>query len=409
MKQQKTKKHIWIINQYAGKYDSGAAERSYFFAKYFAEKGYHTTIFSGSYNHLFIKQPEIKGTFTKEEVEPGIDFVWVKIPPYKGKSTVQRFYTQLLFAFRTAFIPLKNKTLPDYIISSSPSLFTSFSGWWIKRRAKAKKFIFEIRDLWPLSAVHLLHLSKYHPVVLFMDIFEWIGYKKSDEIVTLLPYAHKHIRKFNVPEEKVTWISNGIEEELIGREPLPAEIESMLPKDKFIIGYTGAMGIANALEFFVEAARYVKNPDIHFVLVGDGYEKSRLMEMAKASDNVTFIPKIKKTQVQSMLKKFDVCYIGRHDVDLFDYGVASNKYFDYMLAEKPVLVSSRKIKDPVELSGCGIIVEPENPKAIAEGVEEFYRMSPEERQAMGMKGYEYVKKYHNFYYLTDKYIRVFEK
>jgi glycosyltransferase involved in cell wall biosynthesis len=72
-------------------------------------------------------------------------------------------------------------------------------------------------------------------------------------------------------------------------------------------------------------------------------------------------------------------------------------------------VSSRKIKDPVEQSGCGIIVEPENPEAIVEGINTLYNMSNEERETMGEKGYNYVKKYHNFDYLSDKYIALFKE
>ena len=78
-----------------------------------------------------------------------------------------------------------------------------------------------------------------------------------------------------------------------------------------------------------------------------------------------------------------------------------------MLAKKPILESSAYIKDQVELSGCGIIVEPESAEAIVKGIETFYNLTLEERKSIGEKGYEFVKKYHNFEYLSSLYLKTF--
>ena len=78
-----------------------------------------------------------------------------------------------------------------------------------------------------------------------------------------------------------------------------------------------------------------------------------------------------------------------------------------MLAVKPVLVSSNKIKDPVELADSGIIVEPDSAKSIMEGILLLHKMTIKEREELGKKGYEYVKEYHNFNYLSDKYSSLF--
>ena len=127
------------------------------------------------------------------------------------------------------------------------------------------------------------------------------------------------------------------------------------------------------------------NEDIHFVLVGDGYLKKELQEKVKDNTNVTFIEKINKNQVQEMLQHFSVCFVGRNNTPLFDYGVSSNKFFDYMLSKKPVISSSNKIKDPVELSGCGFVVEPENSKSIVAAILELREMNIEERNSIGQK------------------------
>jgi glycosyltransferase involved in cell wall biosynthesis len=78
-----------------------------------------------------------------------------------------------------------------------------------------------------------------------------------------------------------------------------------------------------------------------------------------------------------------------------------------MLAGKPILVSSNRIKDPVELSGCGLIVSPDDAAAIAEGILALYSLSPEVRLEMGAKGREYVLEYHNFNVLSRQYEKLF--
>jgi len=80
-----------------------------------------------------------------------------------------------------------------------------------------------------------------------------------------------------------------------------------------------------------------------------------------------------------------------------------------MLAAKPILDSNMPIKDPVELSGCGIIVKPNSAEAIAEGAVRFYQSTQEEKDEMGKKGLEYVQKFHSIQYLANQYIQAFER
>ena len=403
-----SKKVIWVLNQTAGKPDSGWGERHYNFSKYWIKKGYAVKIISGSYNHLFINQPKTSNkTFTLEEVEDGITFCWVKIPTYDGGS-VFKLWSMIVFAFKTIFLKSSLIEKPAIIIVSSMPIFQILAGIYLKRKFKAEKLFFEIRDLWPLTPMYLSGFSKYHPMVIIMKWIEKYGYKKSDEIISLLPNAHSYINKISGNPSKFHWISNGIDVNLLKTEPLPESVLKMIPTNKFIIGYTGTMGMANALEYLIQASLELEeNKNIHFVLVGDGYLKAKLMNLTRNSENITFINKINKNQVQNMLKLFDICFIGRNDTKLFDYGVASNKYFDYMLASKPILESSNRIKSPAELSECGIVVNPESSVAIIEGINKLEAMSTKELEKLGEKGYHYVKKYHNFDYLSEKYLNLF--
>lgn len=403
-------KIIWVLNMTAGKPDSGWGERHYYFSKYWIQKGYDVKIISGSYNHLFHNQPKIdtNKTFTIEEVEEGITFCWVKIPKYDGGS-IFKLWSMIVFALKTRKLSKELLGHPEQIIVSSMPIFPILTGNYLKRKLKIKQLFFEIRDLWPLTPMYLKGYSRWHPMVLIMAWVEKFGYRKADHIISLLPKADTYINKISKKPEKFNWIPNGIDEKLLVKEGLPIEIVNQIPKDKFIIGYTGTMGMANALEYLIDCSILLKeDARIHFVFVGDGYLKKELQEKVKSNDNVTFIQKINKNQVQDMLSYFSVCFVGRNNTPLFDYGVSSNKFFDYMLAKKPVISSSNKIKDPVELSGCGYVVKPESSEAIREVILELIEMSPDERVAIAKKGYDYVTKYHNFDYLSNLYTKLFD-
>lgn len=356
---------------------------------------------------MFNELPKTTGHFTQEVVE-GIPFCWVKTPVYNPKS-MMRFWSFLVFAFKILFLPVRQLGKPDIIVVSSMPIFPILTGYWLKRKYKASKLIFEIRDIWPLTLILLGNKSPNHPAVRFIGWFEKFGYKKADLIVSLLPNAREHFEEIAGCGHKFRYIPNGLESKVLQSEPLDAKITDVIPENRFIIGYTGTIGLANALEFFVEAAGLLKKDTrFHFVIVGEGYLKQELMDKSKDFGNITFISKIRKNQVQTMIQYFDICFVGRNDTPLFKHGVSANKYFDYMLAGKPVLDSNNKIKDPIELSGGGIIVQPDSAQAIVQGILDLFQMTKTERAEMGQRGKQYIEQHHSIEHLAMEYFKLFK-
>jgi len=192
---------------------------------------------------------------------------------------------------------------------------------------------------------------------------------------------------------------NGFDFNNLKKEPLPKEIEEKILKDKFIVGYTGTIGKANVLEYLIDAAYKLKDDkDIEFIIVGKGMEESNLKNEVKdlGLDNVIFLPPVKKTQVQSVLKFVDVCYIGWEHRKVYKYGISANKIFDYMYSAKPILHSFSGEGDLIKDANCGVSVSAENPNAIADGILKLYNLSPEQRNKLGENGKNFLIKYHNY-------------
>lgn len=398
-------KSIWVINFFSGSHLSGWGERHFFFARHWVQKGKEVTIFSSGYNHMFNHFPTLTGTYTEEWID-GVRFIWVDTPHYKATSPA-RFWSMLVFMWRVFKYKITPQNKPDVVIVSSMPLFPVWTAVQIKKKWNSK-FIFEIRDIWPLTLQLLGNKSSYHPVVRFFAWFEKLGYQKADTVVSLLPNARSHIEKIAGRTIDFKYIPNGIDESLDYHKVSNSSALSQIPSNKFIIGYAGTLGLANAMNYLVDAAIILyENKDIHFVLVGDGYEKQELESKANGKANITFISKVKKNEVRLILEQFDVSFIGWHQTGLYNHGVSANKYFDYMLASKPILVSGQLMGDPVEKCGCGIKVDPESSEKISEGILKLKNMSPIQRKELGEKGRAYVLNNHRIEHLAGVYLDLF--
>ncbi|MEI7527134.1 MAG: hypothetical protein WCJ95_22480, partial [Mariniphaga sp.] len=103
---------------------------------------------------------------------------------------------------------------------------------------------------------------------------------------------------------------------------------------------------------------------------------------------------------------FDVAYIGMQPQPLYRFGIAPNKLMDYMMAERPVLMSIDSGNDPVAEAECGLTVQPGNPKMVVEGIRYLMALSAEERKLMGKQGRTYVLTNHIYSSLAQKFIQV---
>lgn len=403
-------KTIWFFNDYAGSKYHGMEFRNYYFAKEFVKLGHEVYIFSASYMHLFKKLPQTDGHYTHEKID-GINYIWIKVPNYGESTNKKRVLKWLLFTTKLFFIPKEEVKTPDVVIASPMAPFLILPAMYQAKKYKAK-LIYEVKDIWPLSIIELGNIKPTHPLVKIMSWCEKTAIQKSDVIVSSLQNYGDHLKNDLDIDKEFVWINNGIDlDEMNQIETLNEDTINKIPENKFIVGYTGTIGIANALNYFLEAAKQLQdNNDILFVIVGDGKEKQNLLNKYNKLKNVLFVEPIPKQQVQSMLKLFDVCYIGLKKENLFKYGVSPNKLFDYMYSGKPILYAIESGKsDIVKIANCGLSIEAENSKAILDGVLKLYNMEKSERDKLGQNGKKYVLEHFTYKKLAEKFNKLLEK
>lgn len=396
-----TKRHartVWIINQYASTPDTGIGGRHYHIARELASIGVKVYLIAASNHHLLITPKQLTSSIEMEASE-NLTIVRIQTPQYSDAHSKKRVWNWLLFALQVRKLKRLIPDSPDTIWVSSPPLLTFLAAERLATHFQSK-LVFEVRDIWPQTLVEIGGFSPTHPFIRLMQWIEDRAYQKADKVVSNLRYSVEHMISRGMMPEKFTWVSNGFSlSEVQDEGGLNENALEALSTNSFVVGYAGTLGVANALETLLLAAELLKQySDIKFALVGAGKEKIKLENFARDHDlnNVVFIDPVKKSQVQSVLKCFDVCYIGWRNDSLYRYGIAANKIFDYLYSAKPIIHSFSGNGDLVQDYKAGITVPAEDPVALSEAVLELYNLKEEERAVMGLRGHEAVKEHHEY-------------
>ena len=403
---------ITLFHQYfLGKNDPGGSRWNEFTSFFSKKAGFKTEVIAGNIHYATGKKILPNTWSNTEKVDE--DITLYRTWTYSGYNSnfVGRVIGYLSYTFSSLVKALFLKK-PDVYIVTSPSIFVGISAI-IVSKLKRVPFIFEVRDLWPESAVATGVLNNKF----LLNILYWLEYrlyKYSEKIVVLTPAFKENIEK-RFPEfiGKIEIITNGADFSIMGKEHQGEQLREKLGwSDKKVFTYLGAHGVANDLMQVVEAAKAFKDEKkVHFVLIGDGMQKKFLKEKAKEYEltNIEFIDSVPKYEVVDYVNASDVCMAILKKTDTFKT-VYPNKVFDYMSCKKPVFVTIDGItRDLIETSNCGLYAEPENIDEFKNIVDKFLSMSDEELKTFGENGYKYVKENFDREKLADRYIELIKK
>ncbi len=402
--------HILIVHQYYLGKNSAGGSRWNQFAKYWAESDNEITVLAGTVHYATgIKQPEYKRKLVVAEQDaPRISVKRCYVSESYNRSFLGRFWAYLSFTLSSIWAGLFHVGRCDVIICTSPPLTVGLTGW-ILSRLKRVPMVFEVRDLWPESAIEA-GVLKNRWMIRMAYWLERTSYKSAKWINVLTPaFKEALVSKKDVPGHRISMIPNGADLDLFE----PAERDNPVRArhglaNKFVVTYVGAHGVANHLTQILEAAKLLKSdPDIVFVLVGDGMEKPMLK--AKAAEwglnNVIFVDSVPKSEIGGYIAASDVCTAVLKKVETFKT-VYPNKLFDYMTLSRPVIlgidgVARRLLED----AGAGLFAEPEDPEAFAEAVSKM-KAEPEMRRRFGESGRKFVAEHFSRHKLAEQYLEI---
>lgn len=403
------KRTFWIVNQTAGSPYHGMVYRNYYIAREWVKQGHRAVIISSSYFHNFTKFPETKGLFTCEIID-GIEYWWVRMPKYSQSRSLGRLGSIFLFPLLLLLFPFWRLAKPDTIIVSGPPHVPILNAW-IWSRWLGATLVYEVRDIWPMTIQKLGGISKWHPVIVLLSMFERLAYLAADRVVSVLALAHRHFESRGMVPAKFAYIPNGVDTNQtdLVEGKVSTQLAELATTKKIVI-YTGSFGIANNLDQLLDAAQLLQERyDIHFVFVGDGPHRAKLEARGGQMKNVTFFGPVPKKEISAILVHAHMCYVGLMKSDLFSHGVSPNKLFDYMAASKPVIMAIDTEDNIVGKAECGEFVPSCTPAGIAKAIQSLAYKSVDDLKLIGLNGRKYLEKNHTYSILAQKYVRVAEE
>lgn len=347
----------------------GGATRSYEFAKKLLDRGHRVTIVCGETAKLNLPSTPNKGVY-RGNVD-GIDVMQINLPYSNSDGIAKRAWIFVKFAWKGIQIALREEY--DLLFATSTPLTAGIPGIWMKWFGrKRRKFIFEVRDLWPELPKAL---GIKNPFLLWgMSVLEKWSYHKADACIGLSPGICEGIRKRSQTDKPVEMIPNGCDLDIFqpgNRESLQL---SGIAKTDTVAVFTGAHGIANGLDAVLDMAAKLKRlnrNDIKIVFIGDGKVKPQIIERAKRErlDNCLFFDPVPKTQLKDIVSSADIGLMVLKNVPAFYYGTSPNKFFDYIASGLPVVNNYPGwLADMIQKNHCGEVVPPDQPELFAQAL-----------------------------------------
>jgi len=362
--------------------------RSFEFARHLTGKGHRVTMMTSGLANQEFAVPEGK-QYAEFETE-GIHVVAIAAAYNDpqigtGLSGWQRMFRFYQFA-RLASLVGRKLPKPDVVFATHTPLTIGLAGVALSQHFNVP-FVFEVRDLWPEALVNVGALKNPLGVWWLRRMAKKI-YSNARHIVALSPGIKEGIVRAGVPANKVTMIPNACDLNLFRPDADGSVQRRRLGlEDRFAAIYFGAMGMANGLEYVLEAARILnERGKDHIVLVlhGSGGKRAELEKMAREYKltNLVFSNLVPdKAEVARIVAGCQVCLTIYRAAK--EYTWSPNKMFDALAAGKPVLINVPGwLGETIENNNCGRYLDPNRPRMLADVLEEL-AADPELCREMG--------------------------
>jgi glycosyltransferase involved in cell wall biosynthesis len=349
---------------------------------------------------------EYKDRFLVTEKENGYRIVRIWSIVTNNKDFLRRILAYVSFAILALIVGVFKAENTDVLYVESPPLFLAITGL-VLGKLKHAKFVLNVSDLWPESAVALGILRDPWLVRWATRVEEHL-YRRASLVTAQTQGIINSIRR-RCPQTAPLLLTNGVSPEFLANVEVARAAREKTRKEfgfgsRLIVAYTGVHGLAQGLDAIICAAEILKEHDgIQFLFLGDGPEKTRLQAVSidKKLNNVRFLDTEPASRMPEILTAIDISLVPLKRHDLFR-GALPSKLFEAMGSGVPVIVGiDGEARSLVELSGGGLVVEPDNSEDLARAVLLLHG-DPTLRQSLGARGRAYIHEFYNREKITQQ-------
>lgn len=283
------------------------------------------------------------------------------------QSAIRRgIYEATFFANGVAAPPFKQ--VPDLFVGVVPSLSGGLLAAAYARRHR-RPAVIVVQDLMANAAAQS-GIAGGGRAAGATRMIEGFTLRRADHVVVVAEAFRRTVRDYRVAEERISEIRNWshIGASCGDRAAMRARLG--WGAEEQIVLHAGNMGLKQALEYVVDAARIAgeRSPRTRFVLMGGGSQRAMLEERAQGLGNVTFLDPRPSGEFPDVLAAADVLLVNER-ASVIDMSLPS-KLTSYFRAGRPVLAAVPNGSTAAEIhrSGGGITVPAEASEAIVDAV-----------------------------------------
>jgi glycosyltransferase involved in cell wall biosynthesis len=343
---------IIYIHQYFKTPEEGGAIRSWHLAGALAKAGHEVELITSHNKNIY-----------EEKMINGFRVHYLPVPYKNNFGSFKRILSFIRFS-RLAYRKAKEFKDADLCYASSTPLTVGLTALNLKAKL-GLPFYFEVRDLWPEAPIQMGAIRNYF-VKRYLYNLEKRIYQQAEKIIALSPGIREGVLKI-VPAKDVVMIPNMSDCDFFKMEEKSDTLLAKygIAKDRFVISYTGSLGKANKVEFFLDIAEATaKNHlPVVFLIAGEGSQAEALKAKAniKQQNNVIFIGSGGKKFVREILTISDATYTSFDTKAILETN-SPNKFFDSLAAGKLTIVNTKGwLKELLENNESGFYADPLNP------------------------------------------------
>jgi glycosyltransferase involved in cell wall biosynthesis len=342
--------------------------------------------------------------WVREDLD-GVQVIRLPLFPDHSRSVVRRCLNYGSFALSAATLGPVLCGAADVMYVEHPPLTVGLPAW-VLSMLRRVPFLLRVNDLWPES-VEATGMVTNQRALAWMGALERFVYRRAAAITVVSPGVRHNLLQKGVPAEKVHVIPHWADEAVYYPEVRDEAFASQHGlAGRFNILFAGHIGLAQALDVVLQAARYVTDlPVIQFVVIGDGVDAARLRREADVQGlkNVLFIGHQAAETMPKFYALAGALLVHLHRHPLFHITVPS-KTAAYMACGRPILMAVEgDAADLITEAGAGVVCPSDDPLGLAAAVRRLWGMSASEREAMGAAGRQWFLQQFSRAVLLDRY------
>ncbi len=399
---------IGILTQYYPPEMGAAQSRLSDLALHLRRRGHDVVVLTALPNYPHGRVLEGYGGLLQRERRAGGLVIRTWIWPSASRRALPRTLSYLSFTVSSAVAGAFCLPRLDVLITESPPLTLGAAGWLIAKLKRAR-FVFNVSDLWPDSAMALGMLPSSGRVAKLAYQLEAFCYRHAWRVSGQSEGILDSVTQ-RFPGVRTIRFFGGADTARFDPALRSTNVRSAILGDESVIAvYAGLHGLAQGLDQVLDAAELLRDVrDLAIVLIGDGPVKSALRRSARQRglSNVRFVEAIDPQDVPAILASADIALV---PLGLRLPGAVPSKLYEAMASGLPVvLVADGEPADVLAASGGGIAVNPGDAEGLATALGQLAG-SRELRESCGAAGRRTAVEQHDRRRICDRFIDELEE